>query len=162
MGGLKKSKAATPQAGTEKGKEIKILTRHVITVSDILKNQRILRLLYLISLAMNGISEKALAHLVYSVEKSSNIKLGYNFVLLGDTPVSKDLINDLTSLKYTGLVEMSTKSRKLVITGLGKEVLDKAAESIQGDVDTLRKAFEEAWPKIAPVDVETTLKATKR
>ncbi|MEM1850735.1 MAG: hypothetical protein QXD40_06525, partial [Desulfurococcaceae archaeon] len=103
MGGLKKSKAATPQAGTEKGKEIKILTRHVITVSDILKNQRILRLLYLISLATNGISEKALAHLVYSVEKSSNIKLGYNFVLLGDTPVSKDLINDLTSLKYTGL-----------------------------------------------------------
>lgn len=162
MGGLKKSKVATPQTGAEKGKEIKILTRHVVTVSDILKNQRAVKLLYMISLATNGISEKALAHLIYSIEKNSDVKLGYNFVLLGDTPVSKDLINDLTSLKYTGLVEMSLKNKKLVVTGLGKEVLNKAMESIQSEVSALRKVFEETWPKIAPVDVEATLRATRR
>lgn len=162
MGGLKKSKVATPQTGTEKGKEIKILTRHVVTVSDILKNPRALKLLYLISLAANGISEKALAHLIYSIEKSSDIKIGYNFVLLGDAPVSKDLINDLTSLKYTGLVEMSLKNKKLIVTGLGKEVLNKAMESIQSEIGALRKVFEETWPKVAPVDVEASLRATKR
>lgn len=162
MGGLKKTKVATPQTSTEKGKEIRIVTRHIVTASDVAKNPRALKLLYLISLAANGISEKALSHLVYNIEKNSNVNLGYSFALLGDTPVSRDLVNDLTSLKYTGLVEMSLKNRKLVLTGLGKEVLEKAMESIQSDVDALRKAFEETWPKIAPVDVEATLKAKRR
>ncbi|MEM0001540.1 MAG: hypothetical protein QXS24_05985 [Desulfurococcaceae archaeon] len=162
MGGLKKAKVASTQTGQEKGKEIKIVSRSVVTVADIMKNQRALKLLYLISLATNGISEKALAHLVYSMEKDSNVKLGYNFVVIGDTPVSKELTNELTTLKYTGLVEVSLKNKKLYITGQGKEVLDKAASIIQDSIDGLRKVFEEIWPKIAPVDVEASLKAVKR
>lgn len=162
MGGLKKTKMATPQAGTEKGKEIRIVTKHVVTTSDLLKNPRALKLLYVISLAPNGISEKALMHLAYYVDKSSNGKLGYNFSLVGSTPVSKELLNDLTTLKYTGLVEVSLKNRKLFLTGLGKEFLNNALERVKDDVDTLKKAFEEAWPKVAPIDVEVSLKVSKR
>lgn len=162
MGGLKKVKTATPQAGTEKGKEIKIVTRHVITASDVLKNPRIVKLLYIISLAQDGISEKALAHLVYSMEKDAGVKLGYNFALLGGSPVSRELLNDLTSLKYTGLVEVSLKNKRLVLTGVGKEALERAVESIQSEVEAINKAFQEAWPKITPIDLEATLKASKR
>lgn len=162
MGGLKKQKVATPQSGAEKGKEIKIITKPVVTVSDIMKNSRALKLLYLISLTNNGISEKALTFLVYNIEKGTSIRLGYSFVTVGDIPVSKELNNDLTSLKYTGLVEVSLKNKKLIVTGIGKETLDKAVNIIQGDVETLRKVFEEVWPKVAPIDVEASLKATKR
>jgi len=162
MGGLKKSKEASTHTGQEKGKEIRIVTKPVVTVADIMKNQRAIKLLYLISLASSGISEKALAHLVYGIEKNTNSKLGYNFVVLGDTPVSKELINELTSLKYTGLVEVSLKNKKLYITSQGKEVLDKSLNTIQGSIDDLKKAFEEIWPKIAPIDVEASLKAVKR
>lgn len=162
MGGLKKQKIATPQSGGEKGKEIKIVTKHIVTVADIVKNTRALRLLYIISLAENGISERALQRLVYSIEKETGLKLGYNFTLLGDQPVSRELLNDLTSLKYTGLVEVSLKNRKLVVTGSGREVIDKSTSLIQSDIEVLKRTYTEIWPKIAPVDVEASLKATRR
>jgi hypothetical protein len=163
MGGLKKPRVASQaQAGSEKGKEIKIVTKHVVAVGDVIKNPRMLKLLYLISLSTNGISEKALAHIVYSIEKDHGLNLGYNFILLGGNPVSKELTNDLTALKYTGLVEVSLKNRKLYITGAGKEALDKGYESIRAVVEELRKAYESLWPKIAPVDVEVSLKAARK
>lgn len=163
MGGLKKPKiSSAPTATGEKGKEIKIVTKQAITIGDIMKNPRILKVLYLISMAENGISEKALIHLVYTIEKELGLKLGYNYVTIGGIPVSRDLSNDLTSLKYTGLVELSLKNKKLYITGQGKEVLEKSMDQIKEEAEDLRKAFTEAWPKIAPIDLEASLKTTKR
>jgi hypothetical protein len=164
VGGLKKPKISSQQAATsgEKGKEIRIVTRHVVTVNDVVKNPRLIKLLYLISLSNNGLSEKALSHLVYNIEKEQKGRFGYEFTLVGDTPVSKELLNDLTTLKYTGLVEVSIKNRKLYVTSGGREILDKIIESIKTDIDALKKSFEETWPKIAPIDVEAGLKASKR
>lgn len=160
MGGLKKTKVATPQSGTEKGKEIKIITKHVVTVSDVEKNPRLLKLLYVISLPKDGISEKGLVCVLYHMsEKNSNV--GYRFNVIGGNPVSKDLLNDLTYLKYTGLVEV-TEHRKLRVTGMGKEILDKVSANMQREFDELKKLFEENWSKVLPVDVEISLKARKR
>jgi hypothetical protein len=58
MGGLKKQKVATPVSGAEKSKDVKIITRHVVTLSEVEKNPRLVTLLYIVSLAKNGISEK--------------------------------------------------------------------------------------------------------
>lgn len=163
MGGLKKPKVSSaPTATGEKGKEIKIVTRHPVTINEIMKNPRALKLLYVISLAENGISEKALVRLIYSMEKEMGIKLGYDFVTIGDTPVSKELSSELVSLKYTGLVELSLKNKKLYITGQGKEIIDKSMNVIKDSAENLRKAYSEIWPKIAPIDVEASLKASKR
>ncbi|MEM4482226.1 MAG: hypothetical protein QXK88_00210 [Desulfurococcaceae archaeon] len=160
MGGLKKSKVSTPTGSGEKGKEIKIVTRSIISASDVEKNPRLLKLLYVISLLENGISEKALVHLVRGIEEVG-VKFGYTFIKLGDMLTSRELINDLTALKYTGMVEVS-RGKKLVVTGVGKELLDKSSGLIQGEISTLKKAFDETWPRVAPIDLEVNLKATRR
>lgn len=160
MGGLKKQKVATPTTGSEKGKEVKIVTRHVVTLSDVEKNPRLLTLLYIISLAKNGISEKALVNLLYLM-KENGLNLGYSFVVIGNTPSSKDLLGDLTVLKYTGLVEVAG-NKKLVVTSLGKELLSKVASVISAQEDTIKKLYEVLYPKVVPVDVEIDLKSRAR
>lgn len=159
MGGLKKPKTATPQSGTEKGKEIRIVTRHVITISEVEKNPRLLKLLYVISLAKNGISEKGLAHILHYM-MGSGVNLGYKFSIIGGVPTSRDLLNDLVALKYTGLVEVLA-NKKLQVTGQGKELLEKIVSNMAGDFEVIKKAFEENWPKVVPIDVEVSLRAQK-
>ncbi len=160
MGGLKKQKVATPVTGSEKSKDVKIVTRHVITLSDVEKNQRLLTLLYIISLAKNGISEKALVSLLYLM-RENGLNLGYNFVVLGNAPSSRDLLGDLTILKYTGLVEVSD-NKKLVVTSLGRELLSKVASVISPHEDAIKKLYEALYPKVAPFDVEIDLKSRSR
>lgn len=157
MGGLKKAKVATPQAGTEKGKEIRIVTKHVYTVSDVEKNPRLIKLLYVISLAKEGMSEKALTYVLHHMT-DSGVNTGYKFIVVGGVPVSRELLNDLTILKYTGLVELDS-AKKLRVTGSGKDLLDKMMPSIQSELDVIKKAFEENWNKVIPIDVEVSLKS---
>ena len=160
MGGLKKARVATPQAGGEKGKEIRIVTKHVVTVSDVEKNPRLIKLLYVLSIPRDGISEKGLTYVLYYMSEK-NKSIGYTFTTVGGTPVSRDLMNDLTLLKYTGLVEVD-ESKKLRVTGMGKELLDKVSQKMLSDFEELRKLFEENWPKVLPIDVEVSLKSRKR
>jgi len=160
MGGLKKQKVATPTSSAEKSKEVKIVTKHVVTPSDIEKNPRLITLLYIISLARNGISEKALVNLLYSM-RESGVNLGYNFIVLGNTPTSKDLLGDLTLLKYAGLVEVS-ENKKLLITSLGKELLSKTLALLGDQESAIKKLYETLYPKVAPIDVEIDLKSRSR
>ncbi|MGC8982861.1 MAG: hypothetical protein ACP5KA_03805 [Desulfurococcaceae archaeon] len=158
MGGLKKPKVATPTGGSEK--EIRIVTRHVFTAADVEKNPRLVKLLYVISLCKDGVSEKGLAHLLNHMA-SLNAGLGYKFDVIGGVPVSRELMNDLTVLKYTGLVEV-LGNRKLRATSAGRELLEKVAPKLQGELEAIKKAFEESWPKVVPIDVEVSLKAQRR
>jgi len=160
MGGLKKQKVATPTSSAEKSKEVKIVTKHVVTPSDIEKNPRLITLLYIISLARNGISEKALVNLLYLM-RESGVNLGYNFIVLGNTPTSKDLLGDLTLLKYAGLVEVS-ENKKLLITSLGKELLSKTLALLGDQESAIKKLYETLYPKVAPIDVEIDLKSRSR
>lgn len=160
MGGLKKQKVATPVSGAEKSKDVKIVTRHVVTLSEVEKNPRLVTLLYIVSLAKSGISEKALVNLVYLM-RENGFNLGYNFVVVGNTPTSRDLLGDLTLLKYIGLVEVAG-NKKLVVTSLGRELLSKVVPVISSQEDTIKKLYEALYPKVAPVDVEIDLKSRAR
>jgi hypothetical protein len=160
VGGLKKQKVATPVSGAEKSKDVKIVTRHVVTLSEVEKNPRLVTLLYIVSLAKSGISEKALVNLVYLM-RENGFNLGYNFVVVGNTPTSRDLLGDLTLLKYIGLVEVAG-NKKLVVTSLGRELLSKVVPVISSQEDTIKKLYEALYPKVAPVDVEIDLKSRAR
>ncbi len=144
-----------------KSKELKIITRHVITIDDIKKDPRKVKLLYIIS-ATSGISEKALQYLLYYM-KEEGYDLGYKFVMLGAVPSSKEILNDTLALRYVGLLETNPR-RKLVVTSLGNEFLDKEGSKYISDdeKDQIRKLVEELRVKIAPIDAEVELMSRPR
>ncbi len=143
------------QKASGKSKELKIITKHVITIDDIKRDLRKIKLLYLIS-SYGGISEKALQYLIYYM-KESGYDMGYNFVLLGNTPSSKELHNDIVALLYVGLAETNPK-RKIVITSLGREFLEKMKDSIpEEDKENIKRLIDELRIKVAPIDMEVEL-----
>jgi hypothetical protein len=135
-----------------KSKELKIITRHIITVNDIEKDPRKIRLLYILD-QLGGISEKALQYLLYYM-KEKGYDLGYSFIMLGTMPSSKEVINDTLALRYVGLVETNPR-RKLVTTSLGKEFLDKHKDVIPDDEKgQIKSLIEELRVQVAPIDAE--------
>lgn len=158
MSSKDKSKA-TQATGTEKTKEIKIITRQVVSIGEVQKNPRLLRLLYVISLA-GSLSEKALVTLLYEF-KVKGYDLGYNFATIGGTVTSRDVLNDLTMLKYLGLVEVGP-NRKLRIAGSGREFLDAKREELKNDEQTIKSLYEELKPKILPMDLEVEVKSRQK
>ena len=145
---------------TTKSKELKIITRQVITINDIEKDPRKIKLLYMISI-LGSISEKALQHLIYFM-KEKEYDLGYNFVLLGTTPSSKELHNDLVALLYVGLLE-SDPRKKLLLTSLGKEFLKKHENRIPDEEkEKIKTLIDELRVKIAPIDTEVELVSRMR
>jgi len=141
---------------SSKSKEIKIITRHVITIDDIVKDPRKIKLLYIIS-EIKEISEKALQYLLYEM-KEKEYDLGYTFTVVGKTPTSKDVLNDLLALKYTGLVE-TNPARKLIVSSLGREFLEKHVDKIsEEERETIKNLVEQLRVKIRPIDVEVEMR----
>ena len=139
-----------------KSKEIKIITKHVITIQDIEKDPRKIKLLYIIS-EFGDISEKALQYLLYEM-KNKGYDLGYDFTVVGRVPTSKTLFNDLLALKYTGLVE-TNPTRKLVVSSLGREFLEKHGNVISDEEkDNIKKLLEELRVKVKPIDLEVEMR----
>ncbi|WP_440059841.1 hypothetical protein ACSU1N_01370 [Thermogladius sp. 4427co] len=151
----------TPQQPqTTKSKELKIVTRHVVTLSDVEKNPRLIKLLYIIS-SFKDISEKALLYLLYYMHQNG-YGMGYNFIVIGQVPSSKDVSSDLTVLKYLGLVEVNER-KKLSISSLGREFLAKHVETtLKNEKETIDKLVNELRVKIAPVDAEVEIRVKKR
>ncbi len=148
------------KSSASKSKELKIITRHVITIKDIEKDPRKIKLLYIIN-QVGGISEKALQYLIYYM-KEKGYDLGYSFVMLGDMPSSKGVINDTLALRYVGLAETNPR-RKIVTTSLGKEFLDKHKDVIPDEEkDEIKKLAEELRPHIAPIDAEVEVMSRPR
>jgi len=156
--GVSVSKPQQPQA--TKGKELKIVTRHVVSLTDVEKNPRLIKLLYITSL-FKDISEKALLHLLYYM-RQNGYDLGYNFVVIGQTPTSKDVSSDLAVLKYLGLLEVNEK-KKLAISSLGKEFIVKHLETtLKNEKEAIDKLVNELKVKIAPIDAEVEIKVKRR
>lgn len=146
---------SSKQPSTGKSKELKIITKHVITIEDIKKDPRKIKLLYIIN-TLGGISEKALQHLIYYM-KEKDYDLGYNFIMLGTTPSSKDLHNDLVALLYVGLLETDPR-RKLLVTSMGKEFLQNHESAIsEEEKEKIKSLVDELRIKIAPIDTEVEL-----
>ncbi len=148
------------KAPSGKSKELKIITKHVITLKDIENDPRKIKLLYIVQ-QLGSISEKALQYLLYLM-KEKGYDLGYNFVLLGNIPSSKEVLNDTLALRYVGLMETNPR-RKLVVTSLGKEFLEKHNNVISDEEkDQIKKLIDELRIQIAPIDAEVEVLSRPR
>ncbi|NPA05274.1 MAG: hypothetical protein GXO09_04195 [Crenarchaeota archaeon] len=149
------AKKKSPVSGTKK--ELVIITRPAITLEEIKTDKRKRLLLAVLDLLneLRGVYERTLAHLFYWL-KQEGIDLGYNFIMVGDTPTSRDLHEDVMALLYTGLAESDIRTKKIRITSEGKEFLEKHP----ADPDTLnrvKEAIEKLKPKIMALNAQLEL-----
>lgn len=150
-----------PQTETTKSKEVKIVVRQVITLDDIAKDTRKIKLLYILS-EYGPISEKTIHNLVYEL-RNKGLDLNYEFHSVARNIISRDLNNDLLSLKYTGLIEVDNR-RRIVVSTLGREFLNKNIDKmIEEEREAMKNAINELKPKLKPIDfeVEDKLRKTK-
>ncbi len=146
---LSQSKTAT--------KELKIVTRPVVTVEAVKRDKRKLTLLHIIN-EIGEISEKAVTQLLYKMKEEKGLDLGYNFYLIADTPNSKDIQEDIRVLLYLGLIESDPISRKLRLTSLGKEFLDAEGKRVPEDeLSKVREIINELRTFIQSLDSTTEM-----
>ncbi len=138
----------------KKGKEIKFETRHVITPEQVMKNERTMKLLYIISL-YGELTEKALNHFVYML-KEKGVDLGYQFFKIGDAVTSKQLREDMLALLYVDFLETVGRAKKLKLTGIGREALEEYILP-EEEKEKIKKAIDEVRPQVAAIDAEVEL-----
>ncbi|MCS7108008.1 MAG: hypothetical protein RMH77_03790 [Sulfolobales archaeon] len=143
----------------KQSKELKIVTRPVVTVDSIKGDVIKLKLLHIIK-HLNSISEKALTHLIYLLQNELKIQLKYSFINVGGVPCSKQLRDDINILLYLGLVETDSLSRKLRLTSNGVEFLEKYGLSNE-ELNTLLSGVDELKSKTSSIDAEADLSARK-
>lgn len=139
----------------QKTKELRIVTKHVITL-DVVKNDlRKQKLLNIIN-AYGEVSEKALTHLIYLLKTEKGFDLNYNFTLIAGVPSSKGIKEDLMALLYVGLLEVNPRNRKIRLTSLGKEFLanNPLPEDLAKNITNL---VNELKTKVVSYDVEVDL-----
>lgn len=116
-------KGQAKQESTKGTKELKIVTVQVVTRDKVVKNQRQMGLLYIIS-ALGPLHERTLQDVVKHL-KDLGADLGYEFRKVGDSMYSFDVKNDVIALTYVGFVEADPSRKKYRVTGEGMEALDK-------------------------------------
>jgi hypothetical protein len=110
------------QPGSQtKSKELKLVTKQVVTSDSVKEDKRKLQLLYLIS-NFDGISEKALLYAISEL-KNKGLDLGYNIVTLGNNVTSPQVKDDLTAMLYLGLLE-NDQAKMLKVSSNGKDFLE--------------------------------------
>ncbi len=141
-------------SASSKSKELKIVTRHVVTLDDVKKSEEKLKLLYVIK-CYGEISERALHHLIYEL-KNAGLDLGYDFTVIGGVPTSKKLREDVIALLYVGLLETNPRNKKLRVTSLGNEVLEQCKVS-EDFAKNAESAVESVRSKVMSIDAEVEL-----
>ncbi|MEM1644425.1 MAG: hypothetical protein QXL96_00915 [Ignisphaera sp.] len=150
-------KSSTTQ---QKTKELKTFSAQIITQEHIKKDKRKLLLLSIIK-TCGEISEKGLIHLIAMLKEEKGINLGYTVLKIGPRIVVRELQEDTKALLYTGLIEVNPKNKKLRVTSIGNEFLDKVSPStVVENLSNILQAVEELKPKILPLDEEVALIAS--
>ncbi|QGA54990.1 DUF1411 domain-containing protein [Sulfolobus sp. E5-1-F] len=143
------------QPGQQKSKDVKMVSKQVISSNIINEDKRKLQLLYIIR-QIGKLTEKSIIMLLYEL-KQKGIDLGYQFNVIGNNVFSLMAKEDLTSLLYLGLIENDPISKKIGISSNGIEMLDKA--QIEEDFkNKLAQALNEIKTKILAYDEEYNLK----
>jgi len=137
-----------------KSKDLKIVSRPVITIDQVKSNTRAVKLLHLIHV-LGKVSEKSLPVVIKEL-KDNGLDLGYNIVTIAGSIVSKELKEDLTTLLYTGLIETNQVNRVINLTSLGKEFLSKNTD--EQLLDKIKSKVEELRPKISMLLAESELR----
>ena len=111
------------QPNQQKSKDLKIVSKQVISPNVINEDKRKLQLLYILK-QVNKLTEKSIILLLYEL-KQKGIDLGYQFNVIGNNVFSSMIKEDLTSLLYLGLIENDPISKKISVSNNGIEVLEK-------------------------------------
>ncbi len=127
-------------------KELKIVTRPVVTIDAAMRDGRKMGVMAVIS-SLNEISERGLVNCLYILKTEKGRDLGYQFQVVGRAVNSRELLEDVRILLYLGLLEV-TGSRKLRLTSLGKEVLEKLGPEWRERLEELSKAVEEVKQRV--------------
>jgi uncharacterized protein YwgA len=143
--------------GPGKGKELKIVTRHVVTIDQVRGDKAKVRLLHTIK-AYGEISEKALQHLVYEM-KEAGVDLGYDFTVIGNVPFSKKLREDIVALLYVGLLETNPKNKKLRVTSMAVSDFLPTVPLPEEETKKIEETVEQLRSKVASIDAEVELAA---
>jgi hypothetical protein len=147
------------QPGSQtKSKELKLVTKQVVTSDSVKEDKRKLQLLYLIS-NFDGISEKALLYAISEL-KNKGLDLGYNIVTLGNNVTSPQVKDDLTALLYLGLLE-NDQAKTLKVSSNGKDFLESnpVDEAFKNQLTSLIQELKE---KIKAIDEEQRLRSRRR
>ncbi|MCE4616980.1 MAG: hypothetical protein F7C32_00100 [Desulfurococcales archaeon] len=144
----------------EKGsKDFKLVTFKVVTLDQVVKNERLMDLLYLIS-RFKSLSEKSIYHLVYEVQQKG-YDLGYKFFVIGGRPNSKQLKDDLVALFYVELLETEPRYKKIRLTNQGKDVVEQYIANMPSEKRAkLDSLVGEIKKKITIIDSEAELEST--
>jgi hypothetical protein len=145
------------QPGQTKTKELKTITKQVITPSVLKEDKKKVQLMYIIKL-FGGISERALISLLYEASQKG-LDLGYKFNVIGNNVFSPMIKEDLTSLLYLGLIESDPVNKKLKLSTNGEEALEENQAVIDDNFkNQLNQILSEIKSKIVAIDEEYTLK----
>lgn len=131
-------------------KELKIVARPVVTVDEVLKDVRKVSVLSIVN-RLGEISERGLVNTLYILKTEKNKELGYRFQVVGKVVNSRELLEDIRILLYLGLLEV-TEKRKLRLTSLGKELLNKVGASASGSFEEVLQAVEEIKQRVISED----------
>ena len=143
------------QAKTPTAKELKVFSRPVVTHEDVKKDKRKLTLLHIIKL-IGEISERGLTTLLYILKKEKNVDIGYNFILIGEIPNSKELLEDIRVLLYLGILETNPITRKLRLTSTGTEFLE-SNKLPKEEVSKLEEYINEVKPRVLTEETTTEM-----
>lgn len=142
---------------TTKSKELKLVTKQVISPTVLKEDLRKLKLLYIIK-SLGSVSERALILLLYEGSQKG-LNLDYSFNVIGNNVFSPMIKEDLTSLLYLGYIETDPVTKKLKVSSNGEEALEQNKGSIDdGFKNQLNLVLNELKTKIAALDEEYTLK----
>jgi len=136
-----------------KSKELKIVTRPVITLDSVKSNKRAMKVLYLIS-ELGSVTEKGLSYVIKELS-SSGVDLGYRFIDIAGVPTSRELRDDITAMLYVGLLE-SGQGKRVSVTSQGKEVLSQI-QLDQEYVEAVKSKLPEIKTKLATILAEADL-----
>jgi len=143
------------QPGQQKSKDVKMVSKQVISTNIINEDKRKLQLLYIIR-QIGKLTEKSIIMLLYEL-KQKGVDIGYQFNVIGNNVFSLMAKEDLTSLLYLGLIENDPVSKKIGISNNGIEILDKT--QIEEDFkNKVVQALNEIKTKILAYDEEYNLK----
>ncbi|WP_221287005.1 hypothetical protein [Stygiolobus caldivivus] len=141
--------------GQTKSKDVKLVTKQVITPDTLKEDKRKVKLLYIIK-ALGGASEKALVIALYEM-KEKGLDLGYQFNNIGGNIFSPMIKEDITSLLYLGYIENDPVSKKLKVTNNGLEFLD--TQQIEDDFkNNLNQIMNDIKLKVQALDEENKLR----
>ena len=127
---------------TEKtvSKEIKIVTRPVVTLDDVSRDLRKVSLLEVVR-SLGEVSERGLISSLYILKSEVGKDLGYQFQVIGSSVSSREVLEDVRVLLYLGLLEVSP-NRKLRLTSLGREFLEKLSGGLRERLEDIAKSVE--------------------